>query len=89
MDYNACVACANKKYTNMSESLRQLCNHPCVNCVHCVNLHHLSPNIDFLLPKNDSVQTHWMQGQKRIVGARLNIFLKTIVNLLQNVCTDM
>ena len=60
-----------KTNSNMFQSLRQLCVHPFVNCVHCVTLRHLSPTLRFYGGKNDSVQTQWRQGQKRIVGARL------------------
>ena len=47
--------------SNMSESLHQLCDHPCVNCI---TLRHLSPTkiYVFYCAKNDSVQTQWTQG---------------------------
>ena len=52
----------------MSESLRHLCDHPCVHCVHCVTF---LPLYVFHCAKIDSVQTQLTQGKKRIAGARL------------------
>ena len=54
----------------MSESLRHLCDHPCVHCVHCVTY---LPLYVFHCAKIDSVQTQLTQGKKRIVGARLKL----------------
>ena len=50
--------------SNMSESLRHLCDHTCVHCVTYLPLH------IFHCAKIESVQTQWTQGQKRLVGAR-------------------
>ena len=58
--------------SNLSQSLRQLCDHILVSVASTV-----SPCVTYLplyiiyCVKNDSVQTQWTQSQKRIVGARL------------------
>ena len=65
----ACIACVNRN-RNMSESLRHLCDHPCILCVPCVHCITYLPLYVFHCAKIDSVQTQWTQGKKHIVEAR-------------------
>ena len=46
--------------SNMFESLRHLCDHPCIHCVHCLTY---LPLYVFHCAKIDSVQTQWTQGK--------------------------